>query len=64
MEISLSVLIFIHSGEKHKLKCEYFLDLGDGDSKTHQAVVECAFIRERITFYYELQNLSIYELNM
>lgn len=50
MEISLSVLIFNHSEEKHKLKCEYFLDLGDGDSKTHQAVVECAFIRERMKF--------------
>lgn len=64
MEISLSVLIFNHSEEKHKLKCEYFLDLGDGDSTTHQAVVECAFITEIIKSYYELQNLSIYELNM
>lgn len=48
MKISLSVLIFNHSEEKHKLKYEYFLDLGDGDSKTRQ--VECAFIRERIKF--------------
>lgn len=34
MEISLSVLIFNHSEEKHKLKYEYFLDLGDGDSSS------------------------------
>lgn len=50
MKISLSVLIFNHSEEKHNLTYEYFLDLGDGDSKTRQAVVECAFIRERIQF--------------